>query len=83
MKITREDIPYWLEHAFLALMIQVVSGTALDVLLLSTDGVTAGTAAGIAFYAGREIRDRQKLDRWDWPGLIAPTIACLIVWALA
>ncbi len=80
--ITRDDIPYWLEHVFVAVTIQVVVGTLLDVTLLSTDGVTAGTAAGIAFYAGREIRDRQKLGRWDWPGLIAPVLACLIVWAL-
>ncbi len=80
--ITRSDIPYWLEHAAVALAIQIIVATLLDVMLWSTDGVTAGTAAGIAFYAGREIRDRQKLGRWDWPGLIAPTVACLLVWGL-
>jgi len=76
-----EATPYWLHHIVVAIAIQLVVGLIVDIALLSPDGLGVGTASGIAFYVGREVRDRQKLGRWDWPGLVAPVVACLIVWA--
>lgn len=37
-------------------------------------GAGAGALAGIAFYAGREVRDWEKLGAFDWKGWLAPLI---------
>lgn len=42
-------------------------------------GLNAGAMAGAFFYIGREVRDREKLGAWDWPGLIAPVAAMALV----
>lgn len=62
---------YWMCHIAAALLIAVAVWPFL--------GLRAGLAAGASFYIGREIRDFEKLGSWDWPGLIAPLAACLIV----
>lgn len=56
--------PHWLHHAVIALVLMLC----------------VGLVAGVMFYAGREVRDREKLGTWDWPGLIAPVVACVAVW---
>jgi len=38
--------------------------------------------AGAVFYLGREIRDREKLGAWDWPGLLWPVGVCILLWAV-
>jgi hypothetical protein len=67
--------PYYIDHAFVAIIIQ------LTIFLMSGNSF-AGTASGIAFYAGREVRDREKLGSWDYAGLIAPVLGCSVVHAL-
>lgn len=66
---------YWLCHIAVALIIAAGVWPFL--------GLNAGLAAGAFFYIGREVRDREKLGSWDWPGLIAPVAACLIVFAVS
>lgn len=38
--------------------------------------------AAFPVYLSREVRDREKLGWWDWPGLLVPQVALLIVFAL-
>lgn len=61
---------YWLRHAAIALAITFVAYFIPH----------AWALAGAVFYLGREIRDREKLGKWDWPGLLAPVTACALVW---
>lgn len=55
---------YWARHILVATLILVAVWPFF--------GVQAGALAGAFFYIGREVRDREKLGVWDWPGLIAP-----------
>jgi len=64
---------YYLRHAAVAL---AISAAAFFV-------PTAWALAGAVFYAGREIRDREKLGVWDWPGLVAPVTASTALWVFA
>ena len=52
-------LPYRIEHLLAACLLSVVFMTPV---------------AGVLFYLGREIRDREKLGRWDWPGLLWPVV---------
>lgn len=61
--------PYWLDHILVAL------GVGVGFLLLEYAGVVTWPLAGAMFYVGREIRDREKLGRWDRPGLLAPVLS--------
>lgn len=63
---------YYLRHAAIALAISAVAFFV----------PTAWALAGAVFYLGREIRDREKLGVWDWPGLLAPLAACALLWIL-
>lgn len=58
--------PYWLHHALVALGIMAI--------IWPIAGPAAGALAGQFFYLGREVRDREKLGSWDWPGLAAPVL---------
>ena len=62
---------YWMCHIIVALLIAAAVWPFL--------GLNAGLAAGATFYIGREVRDREKLGIWDWPGLFAPVVACALV----
>lgn len=62
---------YYLCHAVVALLIAVALWPVL--------GLVAGLAAGTAFYAGREYTQWESGLPFDWKGLVAPFIACLIV----
>ena len=66
---------YYLCHAVLALLIAAVLWPVL--------GIVAGLSAGVSFYAGREFTQWEQGGGpglpFDWPGLVAPFIACLIV----
>ena len=41
-----------------------------------------GAFCALPFYLSREIRDREKLGGWDWPGLWWPTAGLLVVHAM-
>ena len=58
--------PYWMNHLLIALAMGALLGNFF---------------IGAAFYAGREIRDWEKLpDRgFDHPGFWAPVIPCVIL----
>lgn len=62
---------YYLCHALVALLIAAAIWPVL--------GLVAGLAAGTAFYAGREFTQWESGLPFDWKGLAAPFIACLIV----
>jgi len=62
---------YYLCHAVIALTIAAVLWWPL--------GLTAGLAAGVAFYAGREYTQWESGLSFDWRGIAAPLFACLIV----
>ena len=63
---------YWLRHAAIAL---AISAAAFFV-------PAAWALAGAVFYLGREIRDREKLGVWDWPGLLWPVGVCILLWVV-
>ncbi len=63
---------YYLRHAAVALAISAVAFFV----------PTAWALAGAVFYLGREIRDREKLGVWDWPGLLWPVGVCALLWAV-
>ena len=62
---------YYLCHAVVALLIAAAIWPVL--------GLVAGLAAGTAFYAGREYTQWESGLPFDWKGIVAPFIACLIV----
>lgn len=66
---------YYACHAVIALLIAAVLWWPL--------GLTAGLAAGVAFYAGREFTQWESGKPFDWPGIIAPTVVCLIVFVIS
>ena len=61
---------YYLCHAVVALLIAAAIWPVL--------GLVAGLAAGTAFYAGREFTQYESGLLFDWKGIAAPFIACLI-----
>jgi hypothetical protein len=69
--LTRKLPHYWQRHAAVALAISAVAFFV----------PTAWALAGAVFYLGREIRDREKLGVWDWPGFWAPVAASAGLWA--
>lgn len=66
---------YWMCHIAVALTI----AAALWPLV----GLLGGLAAGTAFYAGREFTQWQSGLPFDWKGLLAPAVTCLIIGVLA
>lgn len=62
---------YYFCHAVISLVIACVLWVPL--------GLNAGLAAGAAFYAGREYTQWESGLPFDWRGLAAPAIVCLIV----
>ena len=68
-------MPYWVHHAFIALAIAIV--------LWWPFGLVAGLCAGVAFYAGREHAQWEMTKVFDWKGLLAPLVACSVVYVVA
>jgi hypothetical protein len=70
---------YWMCHAVIALVITAVLWWPL--------GLTAGLAAGTAFYAGREFTQWEQGGGpglpFDAPGVIAPAGTCLVIYILS
>lgn len=66
---------YYFCHALIALTIAAVLWWPL--------GLTAGLAAGIAFYAGREFTQWESGLPFDWKGIAAPTITCTAVYVVS
>lgn len=69
-KILSEKTPYWVAHGLVAIAISLLTGFWL---------------AGTIFYAGREIRDWEKLHNWklagfDWKGFLAPLVTSIILY---
>lgn len=60
---------YYLCHAAVALLIAAACWPLF--------GLSAGLAAGVAFYAGREFTQWESGLTFDWKGLLAPVITCL------
>lgn len=65
---------YYFCHAAIALLIALTLAPFL--------GANAGLAAGVAFYAGREVAQWQEGRPFDWKGLLAPFIACAAVFVV-
>ena len=42
-------------------------------------GLNAGLSAGVAFYAGREFTQWESGLPFDWKGILAPFVSCLII----
>lgn len=70
--------PYWLRHAVIAVAIMLVC--------LPMVGRTWAALIAAGFYLGHELDDLYRLhkngNRFDWPGLLAPWTAVLIVWLI-
>jgi len=66
---------YYFCHAAVSLIIAIAIAPVL--------GISAGCAAGIAFYAGREFTQWESGLTFDWKGILAPVIACSLAWGVA
>lgn len=66
---------YYLCHAIVSLIIAAVLWWPL--------GLTAGLAAGVAFYAGREFTQWESGLPFDWKGIVSPFVVCLSVLLLS
>lgn len=66
---------YWICHALIALAVAVVVWPFL--------GLTFGLLIGAGFYAIREIIQWRNGKPFDWPGLLAPVLACAVVLAIS
>lgn len=62
---------YYVCHAIIALAIMLA--------LWPFAGVLIGALAGIGFYAVREFLQWRGGKPFDWPGVISPTAACVVV----
>ena len=75
--------PYYLNHLVVALLIFIFASGLHHVVVHYfkwTDGNwLMGLASSLPFYVSREIRDREKLGYWDWPGVLWPTIGILVL----
>jgi len=69
---------YYFCHAIISLIIAAVLWPVFG---------GAGLAAGIAFYAGREFTQWEQNSGpglpFDWPGLLAPTLACSFIYIIS
>lgn len=61
---------YYLCHAVVALLIAAAIWPVL--------GLVAGLAAGTSFYAGREFTQWEAGLPFDWKGIAAPFLVCLL-----
>lgn len=70
---------YWMCHIAIALIIAAVLWYPL--------GLAAGLAAGTFFYVGREFTQWEQGGGpglpFDWPGVLAPAIACALIYILS
>lgn len=66
---------YYLCHSVVALLIATVLWWPL--------GLTAGLAAGVAFYAGREFTQWESGLPFDWKGILSPLFVSLSVLLLS
>jgi hypothetical protein len=64
---------YYFCHAIISLLIAAVCWPVFG---------SAGLAAGIAFYAGREFTQWESGLPFDWKGIAAPFVSCLVVLAI-
>lgn len=79
--------PHWLEHALLALPIGCGAALIMVLVRYNTDKfaylvATAASTGGSFYYLGREVRDKEKgtvADGFDYSGLIAPILSCILV----
>lgn len=67
------DIPYWIWHAVVALSITFI--LYLCSLYVPFLALLIG---GCLYYVSRETAQQELLGYWDWPGLLAPTVAVVI-----
>jgi ABC-type branched-subunit amino acid transport system permease subunit len=76
---------HWICHIVVAVGIMAIVGTAGYFSVEKSSrfifGAYAGAIAGVAYYAGREVRDFEKLHYIDWAGFFAPLIACSAIFA--
>lgn len=88
LPILADLMPYYLEHALVAtcilltvygLSVLFVPGTGANVKRLR---VLCGAVAGGMFYLGREIAQWEARHHFDWPGLIAPVLAMIVISAI-
>ena len=72
-------MPYFINHALIALAITTVVFAIGK--FIPNPVMFLSCAVGVAFYAGREYVQWEKYEpSFDWPGLLAPLIAMLIVY---
>jgi hypothetical protein len=62
-------------HAIISLLIAAVLWWPL--------GLTAGLAAGVAFYAGREFTQWEGGLPFDWLGILAPATVCISIYVIS
>lgn len=77
--------PYYVNHVYISFLLFVLGSAGHHVLVhrfkVTSGSFLMGFATGTIFYLSRELRDRQKLGSWDWPGLWAPVVALCLLFA--
>ena len=73
-------MPYFIQHALVALAIQITLGLftflAFDASFIVS--LWTGSVAGATFYISREVRDWEKLGFIDYEGFLYPVGTMLI-----
>jgi len=85
--------PYYINHAIVAVLIMLPiaalswwGASASSILSISTKWklcILCGACSGFFFYLGREIAQWEDKAYFDWPGILAPAIAMLLISILA
>ena len=77
------DTPHYLNHLIIAILIFLLASgihhAVVHYYRLTDGNWLMGFFTALPFYLSREIRDREKLGYWDWPGLWWPTVGLLVL----
>ena len=76
-------VKYYVMHLLIAIEIFLL-GAGIHLLLARLlncvdSSWLCGFLTALPFYISREIRDAEKLGRWDWPGLWWPTVGVVVL----
>lgn len=75
-------IPHWASHSVIAFSIMFSIFLVSWIFVPYQTGLFGGTLAGMFFYIGREVTDREKEGYWDYAGLISPIVSSIIIYML-
>ena len=76
-ELDQTSLPYYVNNSLMGVTLFISSILLHQIFTIIFELPSIWQAAlgnGIMFYISRELRDHEKLDYWDYQGLIAPTL---------